>query len=453
MKSLENKGEIINMVYLPGQHIRATYMRMDAARLLKRFFLCEEALVISQGAWLASIASYEIKTTLPRLLWEDAMCANELRERVFELRFPSRILEPGEDAPIVQLFSEAINAPGPAAFILALAHVYKPALLEAYHAYLSVADEIADGPTLRFLGQAVQEKEQQISLLTHFAGDLLAAAPEQREQAEAWVTAAEQRLAALGGVYPRTDAQQGPQSQEPLSGSRPFTLPDVPTRAPQFHLCRFYWPDVIDPDAKYTTGMPLQLRSAISHFNEVWAVETAGAILQAFAKHLGWSFIYNAARWTYDESRHCRMGYERLKQWGFTPQELPLGSYIYDSAAGQDPIYRLGMLFFFETKNIGKKQERIRAFAEYADAVSRHDMEYDWADETIHAHYGKHWLTALHDAQPGIIPPVDTIRERCSELVAATLTTVTDAERADIQFVADSMLKKAQTALAFIRMQ
>ncbi len=85
-----------------------------------------------------------------------------------------------------------------------------------------------------------------------------------------------------------------------------------------------------------------------------------GAILYAFAERLGWPFIYNAARRTYDEGRHCRMGYERLKQWGFTAQEMPLGSYIYDSTAGQEPVYRLGMLFFLETKNIGKKQYRIR---------------------------------------------------------------------------------------------
>jgi hypothetical protein len=439
------------MSYLPGQHARATYMRLDAARLLKRFFLCEEALIISQAGWLAAIAPHEIKLTLPRLLWEDAMCAHALRERVFELRFPSRVLEPGEDAPLAQLFAASLHAPGPAALLLALAQVYKPALLEAYRIYLALTDEIADGPSLRFLRQAVLEKSEQLPLLIRFAEELLlAASPEERAQAVAWVAAIKQRLEALGGVYPRVGAEQlvvgAPPSPE-LPGSKPFQLPDLPARDNQFHLCRFYWPDIFDPTAEYSEGVPLQLRSAISHFNEVWAVETAGAVLQAFASTLGWPFIYDAARWTYDESRHCRMGYERLKQWGFTPAELPLGSYIYESAAGQPPVYRLGMLFFFETKNIHKKQERIRAFTLYEDAVSRHDMEYDWADETIHAHFGKYWLSKLQELEPERYPPAETVRARCSELVAAMLQTITEAERLEIQALADSMLAKARLAL------
>ena len=76
--------------------------------------------------------------------------------------------------------------------------------------------------------------------------------------------------------------------------------------------------------------------------NEVWAVETGGAILHAFAEDLDWEYIYDAARWTYDESRHVLMGYERLRAWGFALDEMPLGSYIYDSAAGQEPIIRSG---------------------------------------------------------------------------------------------------------------
>ena len=44
------------------------------------------------------------------------------------------------------------------------------------------------------------------------------------------------------------------------------------------------------------------------------------------------------------------------------PAQIPLGGYIYEACAGQDPLYRLGMLGYFETKNIGRKRERARAF-------------------------------------------------------------------------------------------
>jgi len=88
----------------------------------------------------------------------------------------------------------------------------------------------------------------------------------------------------------------------------------------------------------------------VSHLNEVWAIENGGIILERFASVLPWEWIRDAARWTYDEARHCRMGLERLAAWGFQPEEIPLGTYIYESASGEDPLYRLGMLFFFRNK-------------------------------------------------------------------------------------------------------
>lgn len=206
----------------------------------------------------------------------------------------------------------------------------------------------------------------------------------------------------------------------------------------------FTGPDTIDPNFAYGEGLRLQLRSAISHLNEVWAVETAGAILHAFAQSLGWDFIFDAARWSYDEARHCQMGFERLQQWGFEPHEIPLGTYIYDSAQGQDPIYRLGMLYYFETKNIGKKPQRAKAFANYNDQMSQHDMDFDWADEAIHAHYGQRWLKKLHNLQPGALSSPDSIKTRCNELVAAVVETATQTEREKIHQIAQAMIEKAQ---------
>ena len=58
-------------------------------------------------------------------------------------------------------------------------------------------------------------------------------------------------------------------------------------------------------------GTELQLRVAVSHLNEVWAVETAGAMLAELAGELGWEFVLDAARWTYDEARHMLMGQRR----------------------------------------------------------------------------------------------------------------------------------------------
>jgi hypothetical protein len=433
------------VLFLPGTQARGRYMRLDAATILKRFFFCEQALVIGQAGWLSWIASLEAKTALPRLAWEDALTAHALRERVFELRFPSRLLEVGGDAPVVDIFTAAMDAPSAEAYVLALGRVLVPGLLAAYEAYLAGVDEIADGPSRRFLTVAVVEKQAQVVELSRLAGLMLVAAPERRAEAEAWAAAVADALAAVGGVtLEPLPLPAAPAAKLALPGARSLKIAETPARDPAYNLCRFYWPDMIDPTFPYGDGLRLQLRTAVSHLNEAWAVETAGAILFAFARELGWEFVYDAARWCYDESRHCRMGMQRLANWGFEPAEIPLGTYIYDSAAGQPPVYRLGMLYFFETKNIGKKNERARAFAEYGDDISQHDMEFDWADETIHAHFGNHWLKALHDARPVDIPTPDALRLGCAELVRAVIASATDAERRAIREVAEALIQKAE---------
>lgn len=75
--------------------------------------------------------------TLPRFTWQDALTAHALRERVFELRYPKRMLELDDDARPVELFSESLHAPGAPALLLALATVYKPSLLGAHRSYFA----------------------------------------------------------------------------------------------------------------------------------------------------------------------------------------------------------------------------------------------------------------------------------------------------------------------------
>ncbi len=432
--------------YLRSDRERARLARLDTGAILKRFFFCEEALIRGQAGWIAAIAPHEAKLAVPRFVWEDALTAGELRRRVFELRYPSRLMEIGDDAPLIHLYEDARHAPHAAAYLHALAHALIPALGEAYRAYLAVADDLGDGPTRRFLALAADEKERQAGELASLVEAMLAAEPGARDAAERWTSAVRDRLKAVGGVTletPRDGDAPGP-----LPDAVPFVLAQTPSRDPRFHRGRFYWPDNVDPSYPYGDGIGLQLRSAVSHLNEVWAVETAGAILEAFAAPLGWDFVADAARWLYDESRHTLMGWTRLRDWGFAPAELPLGSYIYDSAHGQDPLYRLGMLHFFETKNIGKKTKRAEAFGAYGDKASQHDMEFDWADEGMHAAYGKHWLVELVKARG--LPPetLDSIHDRCSALVEAVVTTATEAEVADIRAATARLLAHAQDLAA-----
>lgn len=231
-----------------------------------------------------------------------------------------------------------------------------------------------------------------------------------------------------------------------IPGSRPFELAVHPGRDPRFRHVRFYWPHIVDPNFESTEGIPLQMRSAISHLNEAWAAEICAANLHSFANALGWDFIKELARWTHDESRHCLMGLQRLTEWGFCPEELPLGDYLFVATRQQEPIYGLGMIHYFETRYIHRGRERIQTFREIGDAVSRHDHEFDWADETFHAEYGNRWLTALFAMRAA--PPQDgqEMRQRCEQIVAEYVATATDAEKAEIKEIAAGLLARARQA-------
>jgi len=418
-------------------------MRFDTAQLLKRFFFCERSLLVSQAAWIPAIAPLEVKTGLARFIWQSAETAHALRERVFELRFPSRLLEEeGADHALIELFAAVKDSPSVPAFLLSVGKVFLPALRDAYHDYLEASDSIADGPTHRFLSLAVSDKTEQIQAFEQWTQSAASETPQLREAAHAWTDSVANRLQEIGGVG------VGPSSSAaaagPLPGARAYATPAHPARDARFWPCRFYWPDVVDSSYPYGEGMQLQLRSAISHVNEVWAVEAGGVILSSFADVLPWEWIHDSARWTYDESRHCRMGYERLMAWGLDPAEIPLGTYIYESAAGQDPIYLLGMLYFFETKNIRHKPARAQMFHSYGDSLSEHDMDFDWADETLHAGYGKHWLKELLRVRGEDPAAYDEVRERCGKLVSDYVATATAKEIADLKAVAGALIAKAQ---------
>jgi uncharacterized ferritin-like protein (DUF455 family) len=434
--------------FLLSSQPRSRWMRLDTAQLLKRFFFCERSLLISEAAWIPAIAPLEIKTGLARFVWQNAETAHALRNRVFELRFPSRLLEEqGANHALIDLFSAVKDSPSVPAFLLSIGKVLLPVLRESYQAYLDASDSIADGPTYRFLSLALSEKTEQIEAFKQWAESALSQNPQQCEAALAWTRAVANRLSDVGGV----GVAPSPSSTivGPLPGSKPYAIPVRPARDPRFWPCRFYWPDVVDPTFPYGEGIQLQLRSAISHLNEVWAIEAGGVILSAFADVLPWEWIHNSARWTYDESRHCRMGYERLMAWGLDPTEIPLGTYIYESASNADPlevpIHLLGMLYFFETKNIRHKPARAQLFHTYVDALSEHDMDFDWADETIHAGYGKHWLKELLAVRGQDPAAYDQIRERCEQLVTDYSSTATAQEVADIKRVAGALILKAQT--------
>jgi hypothetical protein len=79
--------------------------------------------------------------------------------------------------------------------------------------------------------------------------------------------------------------------------------------------------------------------------------------------------------------------------------------------------------------------------------LSEHDMDFDWADETIHASYGKHWLKELLAIQGRDPADHDRIREHCGKLVNDYVNTATADEVGDIKKIANALMVKAAQKL------
>ncbi|MGH2818425.1 MAG: DUF455 family protein [Actinomycetota bacterium] len=417
-------------------------LRIDAAVALRRFFHYERALTISCGAWVSRVRRLETKAFLARTAWEGVMTANALRERVFELRYPERDLDTGVDRDVVRLFDASVNAPGPLSFLAGLREVFLPALLRAYDGYLDANDDVADGPTRRFLDLAAREKRSQIGALAR-----LEEPPEATTQGASygseWAATMAQRLDELGGASPGK-RNKGAKLESFVDPGIQFRLPDRPARDDRYFVTTFYWPDNFDPGFPYGDGWRLRIRSAVSHLNEVWAVDTAGAILHAYADGLGWEFLHDAARWLYDESRHMMMGSRRLDRWGFEKEDVPLGSYIYEACSDNDPIFRLGMLSYFETKNIGKKRDRATELGRLGDSEGQRDMDFDWADEAIHAGYGRKWMRAALAGSGRPPSEWDEVVARCEELVRERVAMATEEEKDRTRDCAGRLLALAE---------
>ncbi|MCW2978022.1 MAG: hypothetical protein JWM06_3303 [Actinomycetia bacterium] len=397
--------------------------RVDTAQVLTRFHFVSRAIALACGGWIAATPRLDSKAALARAAWQQTLAGDAFRERVFELRYPNRFLEEGADAPLIRVVEAGIDAPDADQFLEGLTDALLPDYAQRLGAFLAQTDELDDGPTVRIVRQALADVEEQIAALD--PGDRPGSDP------DTWVS----RL------------RHGLETLEPPAGT-PFRLAEQPARDDAYLSSSFYWPDAIVPGYPYGEGVALQVRSAVSHLNEVWAVDTAGAILHGLAPELGWEWIRDAGRWTYDEARHMLMGKRRLDAWGLPTGQIPLGGYIYEACAGQDPLYRLGMLGYFETKNIGRKRERAAAFHAMGDTTSETDMEFDWADETLHAEYGRRWLKDLLERRGDDPESWPAVLERCEQLVAARVAKATDDERARIVAAADALVAEASARAA-----
>jgi len=187
------------------------------------------------------------------------------------------------------------------------------------------------------------------------------------DEAHAWVNALRRQIDATGlGL----DAPRAVEHDLVTPLRRPFKFAEIPRATRALHRCATTGLNVIDASFPYGDGMMLPASQRGKSPERGRGCRNGGAILHFFADALDWNLCLMCSL-DDDEARHTQMGYARLTNWGSNRKTCRWARIFLTRQRGQDPIIRLGMLHYFETKNIGKKHERAAAFATYHDDVSQ----------------------------------------------------------------------------------
>ncbi len=354
----------------------------EASQWLKRLYWVERETMRTLGGYLVSVSNWELKKKIPRHMWQDSLRADALRTRILEMRYPRRDVDQGHHPLLKSYLSSLIKCRNDAELVSGVYFVTKKALYEAYEAYLQGADPLDDAPTVAFMKHFGPQLKEQLEEIAEIYGSL----PEKSASGE-WQSALEQYMNAIGGLMEATAPVEERELLLPSVLMRDdYTPPLVPARDPRFEKAHYHM-----PPRSYTKFIEHQVWQGINHVNEIWASEVPGLAMWRW-NDMPWEFYLDSARWAYDEARHCMMGEERLKAWGFEAGvDYPVFGDHYASVSEQGELALLVLLHAFETGGPKWKSGLKQHFEAKGDTASSQDFDYDWADESIHLHYGHKW--------------------------------------------------------------
>jgi uncharacterized ferritin-like protein (DUF455 family) len=389
---------------LPSSRAAHAEARVEnASRYLMRCYVVERQLMRTLAARFVDTSQWDLKRQLAQDMWETSRHADGLRTRILELRFPRRDVDKKYNSDMLALVAECAKGSDAQEFIGGIYGALLPELLRAYRNYLEQTDLLDDAPTVYLLRHIIADKEAQIERMQALADQV---APGLFEQTAEWQDYLRQFSAAVGGISGRDEPAPKP-TDHPFAGRPAYEIGrsvqrDVRWRPALFHLPhenkydvegRKAWQRIESLDKR----VAMQVWSAISHFNEIWAAEVVAASIWDFDTQ-PWDFYLDLARWAWDETRHSTMGYRALQGWGWdVPDLIPWGNALYNAMGPMPPIQRLALLYYYEEGLLraGVKQIELKILESAQDDGSAQDMDFDWADEAIHVNYGYTWLRHL----------------------------------------------------------
>jgi hypothetical protein len=153
---------------------------------------------------------------------------------------------------------------------------------------------------------------------------------------------------------------------------------------------------------------------------EVQGMEIAAQSLVEFPD-APWALRMEIARQAWDESRHARLYYRRLRQKGGTKGEFPIANHEWTVTCAFDTLAaRLAIQNrTFESGSMDSMQKAVKAWNEIGDTQTAELTDAILADEVQHVRYANHWLKQLGREDPKVLLQVASAISELKRMSAA----------------------------------
>ncbi len=390
-------------------------VRENSQRLANYRYL-EIQLMEMLGGWSHTTPQIAFKATFGYHVYDHAQAADQLGERLEQLRSQRESQEPGSDE-FARLCEAVWELPDVVSRLVAVYRVLEPHLVSSYVYHADATDPLADTPTVRLLRQLAGYGQSHIAW-GQAVLETLTKDPEQRRQALEVQADLEARLVESGGVtgqgieshwlaYHSTREADKPQPRHRRSG-RAYRY--TKRCAPREHLeveAPFWFSDQwADFDKAYAAEDPYSLEGFRHSFHqllygEIDTTDRIGKMVAEFPD-LPWEMRMELAHQMWDEARHIEIVAKACEEeLGATLGYGPFTLAWWWMQNESDPLRRLTVTNSWGERNLMPTLREWRAQAEKRGFTRIAELcDYLQADELTHVRLATRWIRHFTDDQP-----------------------------------------------------
>ncbi len=376
------------------------------SKALQRYRFIHERLVFVGAAQLPSRHNWDLKVSIGRHIYEDAEAADQLRTRVSHLRTPLAAV--GQEPVVILglLMDELLHARSDCEWLAGVYTVIKPALIEAYQNHVKRTQQVVDQPTIRIMRTLLLDLEDQVQWGKSMIEQLKSEQAWDSAEAQAFCTILHRCIEDAGGI--NGEGKRSAHLPERVRSFEAYQLPKKSQRDPRTMGETILFRSSMgvkfnDPIQDRIVGM-MRVRQ-----EEMTAAELIAAVLCS-QKGMPWAFYLNLARHLWDEVRHALFGQAALDAEGYDWRSRSQYTSDYDVNIEKIPSAQYAWLAIGIEEGAMKRPGKVNEF-EFCRDEAKHPLmtqfqDYDWADEVVHATFGRTWTPELFGEDLGYIREV-----------------------------------------------